>query len=465
MFPQDKLKHVSSLCFSALQSCHHKVAASSPKTRIIGASALFLAAFTIGAAGFAPAEPDLRDAPVNPISKELALPNLQQQISALEERSQYYVNEEKVRSGDTLATLLNRLGVDDDEATAFIKSDTLARTVMQLRAGKRVVAQTDDNGELIKLSATLDDGSDTPKNLVIARHDGKLTAEAQPAVLERRVEMRAGTIFSSLFAATDNAQIPDAVAMQLVDMFATNINFASDLRRGDRFNVVYETFYQNGDLVRTGRVLAGEFDNAGNRYQAVWFSDPASKTGGGGYYAFDGKSLKKAFLKSPLAFTRISSGFSMRLHPILGQWKQHTGVDFAAPTGTPIHAAADGVVDFVGQQNGYGNIVVIKHWSGYSTAYGHMSRFAPNIKKGMKISQNDVIGFVGMTGWATGPHLHYEFRVNNQPRNPLSVEVPNNQALTGPQLQRFRTVAADMQHRMAMLRVPGAPDVKLAAAK
>ena len=212
-------------------------------------------------------------------------------------------------------------------------------------------------------------------------------------------------------------------------------------------------------------MLAGEFDNAGNRYQAVWFSDPASKTGGGGYYAFDGKSLKKAFLKSPLAFTRISSGFSMRLHPILGQWKQHTGVDFAAPTGTPIHAAADGVVDFVGQQNGYGNIVVIKHWSGYSTAYGHMSRFAPNIKKGMKVSQNDVIGFVGMTGWATGPHLHYEFRVNNQPRNPLSVEVPNNQALTGPQLQRFRTVAADMQHRMAMLRVPGAPDVKLAAAK
>lgn len=464
MFPQDKFTRVTSRCLSVLSSAHHRIAATSPKTRIVGAGALFLAAFTIGAAGFAPAEPDMKDAPLNPISKQLALPDLSQQIAALEDNSQYYINEEKVRSGDTLATLLNRLGVDDDAAANFIKSDTLARSVMQLRAGKRVVAKTDDNGELVSLSATLDDGSDTVRNLVISRQGDNFKADALPANLERRVEMRSGVIFSSLFAATDSAQIPDGVAMQLVDMFSTNINFAADLRRGDRFNVVYETYWQNGDLVRTGRVLAGEFDNAGNRYQAVWFNDAANK-GGGGYYAFDGKSLKKAFLKSPLAFTRISSGFSMRLHPILGKWKQHTGVDFAAPTGTPIHAAADGVVDFIGQQNGYGNIVVIKHWSGYSTAYGHMSRFGANLKKGMKVSQNDVIGYVGMTGWATGPHLHYEFRVNNQPRNPLSVDVPNNQALTGPQLKNFRAVATDMSHRMAMLRVPGAADVKVASIK
>jgi len=462
MFPQDKFARVTSRCLSILQSCHHRIAHSSPKTRVVGAGALFLAAFTIGAAGFAPAVPDLRDAPVNPISKELALPDLQQQIATLEERGQYYVNEERVRSGDSLATLLNRLGVDDQDAASFIKSDTLARAVMQLRAGKHVVAQTDDNGGLIRLSATLDDGGDAPRNLVIARQGDGFKVEARPAVLERRVEMRSGVIFSSLFAATDAAQIPDAVALQLVDMFATNINFAADLRRGDRFNVIYETWYQNGEIVRTGRVLAGEFDNAGNRYQAVWFNEPGSKTGGG-YYAFDGKSLKKAFLKSPLAFTRISSGFSMRLHPILGKWKQHTGVDFAAPTGTPIHAAADGAIDFIGKQNGYGNIVVIRHWSGYSTAYGHMSRFAAGLKKGMKVSQSDVIGYVGMTGWATGPHLHYEFRVNNQPRNPLAVDIPNIQTLTGAQMARFRKVAGDMEHRMALLRVPGAPETRLAS--
>jgi len=153
----------------------------------------------------------------------------------------------------------------------------------------------------------------------------------------------------------------------------------------------------------------------------------------------------------------------MRLHPILGKWKQHTGVDFAAPTGTPIHASGDGVVDFVGQQNGYGNIVVLKHWSNYSTAYGHMSRFAPGLRKGMKISQGDVIGYVGMTGWATGPHLHYEFRVSNTPRNPLSIDVPNAQALAGNQLQRFHTVAADMSRRLVLLRPAGAADIKLAA--
>lgn len=463
MFRQDNFTRIKSRCGTALHAFHHRVSHLSPKTRIVSATALFLAAFTIGAAGFAPAEPDMRDAPVNPISMELPLPNLEQQVADLEQKQQYYINEEKVRSGDTLATLLNRLGVDDDEAAAFIKSDTLARSVMQLRAGKRVVAQTDENGDLVKLSTTLDESGDAPmRNLLISRSGSQFTAQAVAANLERRVEMRSGTIFSSLFAATDNAQIPDAVALQMVDMFATNINFASDLRRGDRFNVIYETYWQDGTLVRTGRVLAGEFDNAGNRYQAVWFSDPASKTGGGGYYAFDGKSLKKAFLKSPLAFTRISSGFSMRLHPILGKWKQHTGVDFAAPTGTPIHAAADGVVEFVGQQNGYGNIVVIKHWSGYSTAYGHMSRFASGLKKGMKVGQNDLIGYVGMTGWATGPHLHYEFRVNNVPRNPLSVDVPNNQALTAPQMQRFRTVASDMDHRLELLRVPAAGDTKLA---
>jgi len=456
MFPKDKFARVASLYRTTHLLCQEKFHGSSRKTKILSAGALFLGAFTIGAAGFAPAEPDTSDAPVHAIVKDLALPDLQQQVAQLEDREEFYVNEEKVRSGDTLATLLTRLGVDDEAAANFIKSDTLARAVMQLRAGKRVMARTSEDGELQQLTATLSDGRDGQQvnNLVIERSGDTFKASTAPAVLERRVEMRSGQIRSSLFAATDNAQIPDSVATQLVDMFSTNINFASDLRRGDRFNVVYETFYNNGEPVRTGRVLAGEFSNAGNTYQAVWFDEPGSKIGGG-YYSFDGKSLKKAFLKSPLAFTRISSGFSMRVHPILGIWKQHTGVDFAAPTGTPIHASGDGVVDFVGKQNGYGNIVVIKHWNNYSTAYGHMSRFATGLRKGDKISQGEVIGFVGMTGWATGPHLHYEFRVSNVPRNPLSVDVPNAQPLNGGQLARFRAVSTDMNRRLSLLRPAG----------
>jgi murein DD-endopeptidase MepM/ murein hydrolase activator NlpD len=193
----------------------------------------------------------------------------------------------------------------------------------------------------------------------------------------------------------------------------------------------------------------------------VWFDEPGS--GQGGYYGFDGKSLKKAFLKSPLTFTRISSGFSMRVHPILGKWKKHTGVDFAAAAGTPIHATADGVIDFAGVESGYGNVVIIKHDSKYSTVYAHMSRFAPTSRKGGKVSQGDVIGYVGMTGWATGPHLHYEFRVANEPRDPMSVVVPTANPLAGAELERFKTVAADITHRFTLLS--GSEAAPLPAAK
>jgi len=424
---------------------------SSRKTRIMSASALFLAACAFGAAGVVPMAPDASDLPIKAISEEFAIPQLSEQVTQLQTTHQSYLQEERIRPGDSLATLLTRLGVDDDAAVKFIKSDRIAYQVLQLKAGRRVQAQTGEDGELQRLSTTLyDNTGNALKTVAISRDGDHFTAvEAQPS-LEKRVEMRTGEIRSSLFAATDAAQIPDGVATQIVDMFSTNIDFASDLRRGDRFNVVYETFWQNGELVRTGRVLAGEFLNAGNTYQSVWFDEPGVRQGGG-YYTFDGKSLKKAFLKSPLEFTRISSGFSMRVHPISGQWKQHQGVDFAAPTGTPIRASGDGVIDFIGVQNGYGNVVVLKHWNNYSTAYAHMSRFSSGLRKGAKVSQGEVIGYVGSTGWATGPHLHYEFRVNNQPRDPMAIDVPNAQPLAGAELQRFGNVAAEMRHRFALL--------------
>lgn len=463
MLKKATFARLSSLYGTCKHYCYSTFANSSRKTRIVGASALFLVACTFGAAGFAPSEVDTSDAPVQKISATLPLPNLQQQILALEEQQQSYVNIDRIRAGDTLATLLNRLGVNDRLANDFIRSDEQARVLINLRPGQRVVAHTSRDGELLQLSTTIND-SNGPEELVVTRNDQGFTAERTTAELERRIEMRSGIIRSSLFAATDAAQIPDPVASQLVDMFSTNINFASDLRRGDRFHVVYESFWHDGHPVRTGRVLAGEFHNASNMYEAVWFDDPKSK-GQGGYYSMDGKSLKKAFLKSPLAFTRISSGFSIRKHPILGKWKQHTGVDFAAPTGTPIRASGDGSVDFVGTQNGYGNIVILKHWNGYSTAYAHMSRFVPSLKKGSKVSQGDVIGYVGSTGWATGPHLHYEFRVNNQPRDPMSAKVPNAQPLSTAQMQRFQTVANDMNRRIALLRLQKTDDTRLASAE
>lgn len=425
------------------------------KARIISASALLLAVCAFGAAGVAPLAPDASDLPVKSVAQDLELPNLSTQIAALEHDDQKFIHEEKVRAGDTLAALLTRLGVDDAAAAAFIKSDKTAHAVLELKAGKRVQAQTAEDGHLQWLRATLVDGKDNPvKNLLVSRKGDSFVASEVAAQLERRIEMHARTITSTLFAATDSSEdgtrLPDSISAQIVEMFSTNIDFRADLKRGDHFNVVYETFWQDGEMVRAGRILAGEFTSHGQTYQSVWFDDPASKLGGG-YYSFDGKSLKKAFLKSPVEFSRISSGFAMRVHPISGNWKQHKGVDFPAPTGTPIRASGDGVVDMVGLQSGYGNMVVLKHWANYSTAYAHMSRFATGLKKGAKVSQGDIIGYVGTTGWSTGAHLHYEFRVSNEARDPMSVNVLAQAPLTTAELARFRTVSADMRHRFNLL--------------
>jgi murein DD-endopeptidase MepM/ murein hydrolase activator NlpD len=431
------------------------------KARIISASAIFLAACAFGAAGVAPMAPDASDLPVKQIAQELDLPKIDDHIAALQDSEQQFVHEERVRAGDSLATLLNRLGVDDAAAMAFIKSDKTARAVMQLKPGKRVQAQTDDSGQLQWLRATVADSKDMPaKTISISRRGDAFVAQELPAQLERRIEMRAREITSSLYAATDSmsdgARLPDQITAQIIEMFSTDIDFRSDLKRGDRFNVVYETFWQDGEMVKVGRILAGEFTNRGVTYQSVWFDDPASKSGGG-YYSFDGKALKKAFLKSPLEFSRISSGFSMRTHPLSGKWKQHKGIDFAAAMGTPIRAAGDGVIDFAGVQGGYGNFVQIKHWANYSTAYAHMSRFAPGIRRGAKVSQGQVIGYVGSTGWSTGAHLHYEFRVGGEARDPSKVAVVAQAPLSPAELARFRSVSADMMHRFALLRPNGAP--------
>lgn len=427
---------------------------ASRKARIVSASGLALALFAFGAAGVAPLAPDPSDLPVKTIVQQLSLPSLAEQVSRLEPASQSFVSEERIRPGDNLSSLFGRLGISDNAAMNFVKSDAVARTVLQLRPGKSVQARIGEDGSLEQLSATvLDSRDNSAKTVLVTRKGDGFQSSEVTAAVERHVEMRTAEIRSSLFAATDAAQIPDAVAQQLVDMFSTNIDFGSDLRRGDRFSVVYETFWQGGEFLRPGRVLAAEFHNGNATYQSVWFDEPGNKQGGG-YFGFDGKSLKKAFLKSPLEFTRISSGFTMRVHPISGLWKKHEGVDFAAPTGTPIRAAGDGTVEFIGQQNGYGNVIILKHWANYSTVYAHMSRFAAGIHKGMKVSQGELIGYVGMTGWATGPHLHYEFRVNNQPRDPLSVDVPNAQAMVAPDMKRFRSVADDMAHRFALLSPP-----------
>jgi len=394
--------------------------------------------------------------PVKSVAQDLQLPNLADQIAALQQDQQQFIHEERIRPGDSLGAVFNRLGIEDQQAQAFVRSDKTARSILSLKTGKRIQAETDENGQLLTLHATIAD-KDQFKTVTITRKGDKFVSNSAPAQLERRVEMRSRNINSSLYAATDDAvdgsQIPDSVVNQIIEMFSTSIDFRADLKRGDRFNVVYETFWLDGEMVRTGRILAGEFVNRGVAYQSVWYEDPVTHQGG--YYSLDGKALKKAFLKSPVAFNRISSGFSMRVHPVFGTWKKHEGVDMAAPLGTPIKASGDGVVDFVGTQNGYGNFVVLKHWSNYSTAYGHMSRFASGLRRGQKVSQGDVIGYVGATGWATGPHLHYEFRIGGHATDPMALKNIQQQPLTSGEMTRFKMAAADMSHRFSLLSPAG----------
>ncbi|WP_208276986.1 M23 family metallopeptidase [Massilia oculi] len=428
------------------------------KARVLSAGAVFLSVCAFGAVGVAPIAPDPSDLPVTSVAQDLELPNLADQIAALQQDEQQFIHEERIRRGDSLGSLFTRLGIEDAQAQKFVRSDKLAKRLLSLQTGKRIQAETDENGLLLSMRATVTDGkSGEARTISVERKGEQFVALETPAKLERRVEMRSREITSSLYAATDanvdGGSIPDSVVGQIIEMFSTNIDFRSDVKRGDRFNVVYETFWLDGELIKTGRILAGEFVNRGTSYQSVWYEDPVSKQGG--YYSLDGKSLKKAFLKSPLQYSRVSSGFSMRVHPISGKFKAHKGVDFAAATGTPIRAVADATVDFAGNGNGYGNMVVLKHWSNYSTAYAHMSRIAPGMRKGTKISQGQVIGYVGSTGWSTGPHLHYEFRVAGVAKDPNKFKSLAQQPLNQAELARFRMAAAEMNHRFSLMAPSG----------
>jgi murein DD-endopeptidase MepM/ murein hydrolase activator NlpD len=264
------------------------------------------------------------------------------------------------------------------------------------------------------------------------------------------LEVRANEIRASLFGAADAVGLPDAVTMQLADIFSGDIDFLHDLRRGDRFSVVYEMRRIDGEATGAGRIIAAEFVNKGVSYRAFLWRAP---DGTEGYYGEDGKSLKKAFLRSPVAFTRVTSGFSLaRFHPFLQAWRAHKGVDFAAPSGTPVLAAGAGKVAFAGKQGGYGNVVMLQHGGDYSTVYAHLSRFAPGMKPGARVSQSDVVGYVGMTGWATGPHLHYEFRVDNVQKNPLTIALPNAQPVPAGQKAAFQVQAAPLADELALGR-------------
>lgn len=326
------------------------------------------------------------------------------------------------RSNDTAESLLKRLGVIDPQAAAFLRSDAIAQQNLLGRGGRNLTAEATASNSLLKLTARWSpDDNGQFKRLSIEKTPNGFQSRIESIPLSRSTRLASGIIHSSLFAATDEARIPDSIAMQVADIFSGDIDFHRALRKGDRFSVVYETLEGDGEPLRVGRVLNAEFVNAGKSFQAMWFHDPlsAANTGKGGYYNLAGESLRRAFLGSPMEFSRVTSGFKMRFHPILQTWRAHLGVDYAAPTGTPVRTVGDGVVEFSGSQNGFGNVVIVQHGGNNKTVYAHLSRI--HVKTGQRISQGQTIGAVGQTGWATGPHLHFEFRVNGAHRDPLAM--------------------------------------------
>lgn len=353
--------------------------------------------------------------------------------------------EERIGRGDTLPGLLSRLGVNASDTREFLTAVREAKSLAHLVPGRSVMARVTTGGQLVLFRYLASD-----ENLVtVSRAEGAFKAQQQQIALETRMIMRSGKIQGSLFGATDAADVPDRIASEMAEVFSGDIDFHKDLRRGDHFSMVYEAMYFDGQLIKTGRLMAAEFVNQGKSYRAIQFKDAQGREG---YFTPDGQSLKRAFLKSPMPFTRISSGFSnARYHPILKEWRAHKGIDYAAPTGTPVRAIADSVVSFAGRQGGYGNLILLNHQGPYSTAYGHLSRFAKGIKRGGRISQGQIIGYVGSTGLATGPHLHYEFRVNGVQKNPLALKLPTSYPLDSRARAQFAGKAQPMVARLNLL--------------
>ncbi len=424
---------------------------SHPRRVMGGVAALLLGT---GATAFAVANlaPDVSDMPVRQVLEAIepfkaASFDTVAGISTAEPLLLY--RSDTTRSNDTAETLLRRLGVVDATAAAFIKNDAATRAALLTRPGRLVTVQADGRNRLVQLTTrwSQDDSPNFARLTVDKTQAGvaDFTARTETAPLVASTRLAGGVIRSSLFAATDDAKIPDAVATQIAELFAGDIDFYRALRKGDRFNVVYETLMADNEPLRSGRVVSAEFVNNGKTYQAVWFQELGAK---GQYYTLEGNSLRKAFLASPLEFSRVTSGFGGRIHPIAREWRQHKGVDYAAPTGTPVRTVGDGVVEFAGMQRGYGNVIEIKHRDGKSTLFAHLSKIG--VTKGQKVEQGDVIGAVGSTGFSTGPHLHFEFRINGEHHDPLTIAQENNTVPLSPGARpAFDRLAADIRLKLA----------------
>ena len=401
-----------------------------------------------GAFAVASFGPDPLDLPVRLVEQSVDSLATGATLSELTERPGFSLyRSEQVRSSDTPESLLNRLGVADPAAAAFLRRDAHAQQNLLGRAGRMASVETTEDHRLLRITTRwAADEESSFQRLVVEKTPTGFASRVESAPLTASSRLAGGVVRSSLFAATDAANVPDGVAVQLAELFSGDIDFRKALRQGDRFSVVYESLEADGEVLRSGRILSAEFHNNGKTHQAVWFQEPAASKGA--YYRMDGQSLRRAYMASPVEFSRISSNFSMRFHPILQKWRAHLGTDFAAATGTPVRTVGDGVVEFAGVQNGFGNVVFVKHRDDHVTVYAHLSRI--DVQASQSVAQGQTIGAVGATGWATGPHLHFEFRVNGQQVDPMDIAQQSESAMPVSAAARpaFNRLTAMMRTQM-----------------
>lgn len=350
-----------------------------------------------------------------------------------------------VSKGDSLSSIFMAMGLSQAELHRILEAGDEAAALSRLHQGQRLELKVDPEKRVRELTLAVD----AMHSLHIVDTENGFQMRRVEAELDHRIATATGNISSSLFLSAKEAGLSDRLIMEMVDIFAWDVDFALDIRDGDRFAVVYEEIYKDADKLVDGNILAAEFTNRGRSTRAIRYTDSEGHTG---YYTPEGRSLRKAFLRTPVKFSRISSRFTRRRwHPVLHRFRAHRGVDYAAPSGTPVKATGDGTVTFVGRHGGYGHTVIIQHGEKYTTLYAHLSRYAKGLKNNKRVLQGEVIGYVGQSGLASGPHLHYEFRVNGAHRDPLKVVLPKAEPIDTKHREDFLAHAQDFLAQLDLL--------------
>ncbi|MDF1796840.1 MAG: peptidoglycan DD-metalloendopeptidase family protein [Coxiellaceae bacterium] len=353
-----------------------------------------------------------------------------------------------IKTNDTLSEMFAAHHLNQQDLQQILQLDTAANYLGVIQPQQKITLTLDQHNRIHQLSAALDAG----KTLIVERYDNQLRARVTAPHYSKTLEFATATIHRSLTHAAQRADVPRRMTAALTHIFDNRINFNKDIRPGDKFSVLYEAKYHDGVKVEEGPIVAAQFVNRGTTYEAIRFTDP---DGNSGYFNPKGHSLKRLFLKAPLHYNRISSYFSYRrMDPIIHRIQAHLGVDFAAPRGTPVHSVSDGKIIFIGKKGGYGNAIIVKYGRHYRSLYGHLSRYAKHMHRGSKVTQGQVIAYVGSTGWATGPHLHYSFYVDGRAKNPLTVKLPTGSGVPKTYLALFKSKTKNLLAQLDLHQGP-----------